>query len=312
MAEQTLGDREERLAENFDGTEFTECFPTNAGVSFRSKLGTVSGRDTGTGAEEVPTNGDLPVFGTAATRDIGTGGDNLSDNTGLIRSRTVAGATTVTQTDHLGVINVNVAAATVTWPSGLAIGTRVQVRKISAYDVTNNDKITIAGDGGIVFSASEQAAIDIFGDGGNWVFEQVSATRVELVSGWDVGVNDDGKWARAANGFQVVFFSGQLPTTSDGTTTFEIDYAIPFSASYGNRRQANRNITFNLTVHRNAFTADSDGSSIGTSSNPTTHAAHTSFSTSNEGGLECRVLGLNTVLGRFHDYHGEATGRWYD
>ena len=45
MAEQTLGDRDERLAANFDGTEFTECFPTSQGVSFRSKLGTAASRD---------------------------------------------------------------------------------------------------------------------------------------------------------------------------------------------------------------------------------------------------------------------------
>ena len=45
MAEQTLGDRDERLAANFDGTEFTECFPTSQGISFRSKLGTAASRD---------------------------------------------------------------------------------------------------------------------------------------------------------------------------------------------------------------------------------------------------------------------------
>ena len=45
MSEQTLGDRAERLAANFDGTEFTECFPTSEGVSFRSKLGTAASRD---------------------------------------------------------------------------------------------------------------------------------------------------------------------------------------------------------------------------------------------------------------------------
>ena len=52
MAEQTLGDRDERLAANFDGTEFTECFPTSQGVSFRSKLGTAASRDVTTSADD--------------------------------------------------------------------------------------------------------------------------------------------------------------------------------------------------------------------------------------------------------------------
>ena len=52
MAEQTLGDRDERLAANFDGTEFTECFPTSQGVSFRSKLGTAASRDVTTSATD--------------------------------------------------------------------------------------------------------------------------------------------------------------------------------------------------------------------------------------------------------------------
>ena len=45
MAEQTLGDRDERLAENFEGDEFTECFSISEGISFRSKLGTAASRD---------------------------------------------------------------------------------------------------------------------------------------------------------------------------------------------------------------------------------------------------------------------------
>ena len=52
MAEQTLGDRDERLAANFDGTEFTECFPTSQGVSFRSKLGTAASRDVTTSSDD--------------------------------------------------------------------------------------------------------------------------------------------------------------------------------------------------------------------------------------------------------------------
>ena len=65
MAEQTLGDRDERLAANFDGTEFTECFPTSQGVSFRSKLGTAASRDvttsdTDSGANKVYRTQDFP------------------------------------------------------------------------------------------------------------------------------------------------------------------------------------------------------------------------------------------------------------
>ena len=52
MAEQTLGDRDERLAANFNGTEFTECFPTSEGKSFRSKLGTAASRNVTTSATD--------------------------------------------------------------------------------------------------------------------------------------------------------------------------------------------------------------------------------------------------------------------
>ena len=104
MAEQTLGDRDERLVANFDGTEFTECFPTSEGVSFRSKLGkasamdnqtggsvlrTAAALDTGTAAAEVPTNGDL---GSASLVDVGTGAAEVPTNSdvsavGIIKMR---------------------------------------------------------------------------------------------------------------------------------------------------------------------------------------------------------------------------------
>ena len=72
MAEQTLGDRDERLAANFDGTEFTECFPTSQGVSFRSKLGTAASRDvtenpTDTTSGRLLSNETAPMLGTQNT-----------------------------------------------------------------------------------------------------------------------------------------------------------------------------------------------------------------------------------------------------
>ena len=71
MAEQTLGDRDERLAANFDGTEFTECFPTSEGVSFRSKLGTAASRDLlGT----VSQSGGVPT-GAIIERDSNSNGE---------------------------------------------------------------------------------------------------------------------------------------------------------------------------------------------------------------------------------------------
>ena len=184
MAEQTLGDRDERLAANFDATEFTECFPTSEGVSFRSRLGKVSGLDC--------------------------------------LSRTVSGATTVAQTDHLGVINVTAESATITWPSGLAIGTRVQVRKIGADEAQSVD---VAGAGGVVFTASQETEIPIFGNGGNWIFEQVTATRVELVGGWDAGSNSNGQWCRYADKSQVCRKIHTAPSVGDGASS--VDVTVP-------------------------------------------------------------------------------------
>ena len=90
MAEQTLGDRDERLAANFDGTEFTECFPTSQGVSFRSKLGTAASRDLlGT----VSQSGGVPT-GAIIERDSNANGEyvRFADGTMICTQRLELGA----------------------------------------------------------------------------------------------------------------------------------------------------------------------------------------------------------------------------
>ena len=84
MAEQTLGDRDERLAANFDGTEFTECFPTSQGVSFRSKLGTAASRDVTESATDTTKDRLLKVGdgGWLSNSIILNGSNDLNDYAG--------------------------------------------------------------------------------------------------------------------------------------------------------------------------------------------------------------------------------------
>ena len=56
MADQTLNERPERWTSEFDGTEIMESFPTTDGISYRTPLGTVVDKNTGTADGEVPTN----------------------------------------------------------------------------------------------------------------------------------------------------------------------------------------------------------------------------------------------------------------
>ena len=170
-------------------------------------------------------------YGSAAFQDLGTDPANISDNTGLIRSRTVSGATTVAQTDHLGVINVTAADAVITWPDGLDIGTRVQVRKLSSYDTTNTDSVDVTVSGLTRITASQETEIPIFGNGGNWIFEQVTADRVELVGGWDAGSNANGEWIRYADKSQVC---RKIHTeASVGAESNAVDVSLPKNFASG-------------------------------------------------------------------------------
>lgn len=253
MAEQTLGDRSERLADNFDGTEVTEAFSGDDGVSYKTPIGTAIAMDNQTGGA---------TLNTAAGRIVGDSSDNISDNTGLIRSRTVSSATTVAQTDHLGVINVTAESATITWPSGLDIGTRVQIRKIGTDE---DESVDVEGAGGVVFTASQETEIPIFGDGGNWIFEQVTSTRVELVGGWDAGSNSDGEWWRYADKKQAVLQNMSSGTTGTETNTIiksfvDNDY-IPIGSEIGSSSDSDITAKFSSRSGSSVtLTATVDGS----------------------------------------------------
>jgi len=68
-----------RVIASDSGTGFSETWEDQ-------RLGDAQARDTGTGADQVPTNGDLPTFGTAATKDTGTDSGQVptADDLGVV------------------------------------------------------------------------------------------------------------------------------------------------------------------------------------------------------------------------------------
>ena len=118
---------------------------------------------------------------------------------------TVTGNATATAPPYNGLttVNVNAATATITIPASVPIGGRILIRKISAYDTTNTNFITIAFSGGEVCTPEQLAEIPIYGNGGNWLIEKVTSTRWEIVAGWDGFVSTDFNvwaWEKTASG----------------------------------------------------------------------------------------------------------------
>ena len=94
------------------------------------------------------------------------------------------------------------------------IGKRILIRRLGAYDETNTNKLTINFSGGEVCTPEQLSSIELYGDGGNWLIEKVTATRWEIVAGWDAGENDDGRWERKADGamsaYNATVYTGEI------------------------------------------------------------------------------------------------------
>ena len=139
----------------------------------------------------------------------------------LSGSVTVAGNYSV-QTEHT--VNVNANSATITIPAGLRIGRRITVRKLGTVETTSVD---IARSGSEVFTSASLTSLPIFGNGGNWIIEKVTATRWEIVGGWEtVFVSGRGWWQKDADGTLTQWWA-VAPATNDNFGTV-YDFPIQF------------------------------------------------------------------------------------
>ena len=127
----------------------------------------------------------------------------------LSGSVTVAGNYSV-QSEHT--VNVNANSATITIPAGLRIGRRITVRKLGTVETTSVD---IARSGSEVFTSASLASLPIFGNGGNWIIEKVTATRWEIVGGRDSVKTSNDSWERRPNGRMI-----QCGQRASGTVTW--------------------------------------------------------------------------------------------
>ena len=93
------------------------------------------------------------------------------------------------------VTNFDSATGTVIIPSGLEIGTRRLIRKIHPTQGTVTIECT-----GETFTRAGLASVELNADGDYWLLEKVTATRWELVDGWNTGENANGRWIKRANG----------------------------------------------------------------------------------------------------------------
>ena len=190
-------------------------------VPTNGDLGSASLVDTGTGADEVPTNANLgsaslvdvgtaltevPTnadLGSASLVDVGQGDGEILTNNLPQATRSVSANTTLLAYDYVLNVSANASTSrTVTVPASLSIGKRFLIRRLGAYDTSNTNKLTINFSGGEVCTPEQLSSIELYGDGGNWLIEKVAATRWEIVAGWDAGENTNGTFMRTADGAQ--------------------------------------------------------------------------------------------------------------
>lgn len=217
-------------------------------------------------------------LGDAATKNVGTGSDEIPTNSLLGAIPKVINFTSATGTVEI----------TDTLPS-MAIGDRVLVRKLNATQGTVTVTCT-----GHTFTRSALGNITLNSDGDFWLLEKVSLTRLELVDGYETGVNAYGEYSRKANGTQQV--SGTITSSSTWINTSTIRY--------------NNNTTKNFPV---SFVADPsllitpfDGDLSGRSAWVTAVRASASGIVDFYLGAAATTTGTASMVYRY-----TATGRWY-
>ena len=181
--------------------------------------------------------------------------------------------------------NHDAATGTVTIPSGLEIGTRRLIRKIHPTQGTVTINCT-----GETFTRAELASVELNADGDYWLLEKVTATRWELVDGWNTGENGNGVWVRRANGEQVCL----LNTT--------VSQAI--SNSYGSLYQDTRNWDYPIAFQNPPVANVGRYRHTTSASWGTVQSASATNATMRILDIAIRTSGVTSVA-------FSATGRWY-
>jgi hypothetical protein len=203
----TVGDLDTRVT--FDGTEQMEVFPTSQGKSFKKKVGTAAERDSIVNNESI-TTGLVPTVG---YMDIG-GVKNVSAN--------------YTLEAGVSVVNATFASGNIVIPSGLPIGKRVLIRKLSAYDTTNVNRLFIEFSGGEACTPQQLTTLSVYGNGGNWEIEKVSSVLWQVVGGWDRGIHPtNGRWHRDSTGVQ--YCANSFSITLVANTRLDLPWTFPLT-----------------------------------------------------------------------------------
>lgn len=116
--------------------------------------------------------------------------------------------------------NANTGTATITIPSGLAVGTRKLIRKISSSAGT----VTINRSGSEVFTRADLTSVTLTSDGDFWLFEKVSSTRWDLVDGFESGGSSGFSWKKSNDGTLVNSFVSPSAATVNITTSLDGHY----------------------------------------------------------------------------------------
>ena len=226
-----------------------------------------------------------------ADHGVNLGGDQTINGVKAFTSKPNVNGDDIAVMANVGPItNFDAATGTVTIPSGLAVGTRRLIRKIHPTQGT----VTIECEDE-TFTRAGLASVELNADGDYWLLEKVTATRWELVDGWNTGENANGRWVRRANGDVVIRNTTPIMVMTDEANAFThiIPAACPVFTIDNVLSDGNGSADWdNPTDRRRTFVLGyvTGGNSIGTYF----------------GGIS-----NDLPIGSFAYYNFVATGRWY-
>lgn len=113
-------------------------------------------------------------------------------------------------------IYVSAAAATITLPSGAAIGRTVSVRKINSDETTT---VTIIRSGSDTFTKAALTTLSIYANGGFWTLEKTTSNRWDITEGYDGVSTSTGIWTRYPDGMQEALYIHSASIAIDVTTS---------------------------------------------------------------------------------------------
>lgn len=152
-------------------------------------VGTTPGDDTGDPARTafIKLNSNFSDPENAASRLVGTLPDQVPVNSLLYAIPRVINFTSATGSVSLNSLD-------------LAIGDRALVRKLNTAQGTVTITCT-----GHTFTRAALASVTLNSDGDFWLIEKVTATRFDLVDGYETGENASGNWRWLASGHVEMF-----------------------------------------------------------------------------------------------------------